>query len=90
MKKLLAIILAIITIFSLSACKDKGNDGGEENPGSQSTIIQPITDGGSFTGSNYHWESRNDDNGNGENSGSQSNVIQPITNGGSFTGSNYQ
>ena len=70
MKKLLAIFLAGIAVFSLSACgnNDNSGDGGKTEPESnvtqpitdggktdpESNVVQPITDGGSFDGSNYH------------------------------------
>ena len=58
MKKLLAIILVTIAVFSLSACgaganngNDSGGDGGNTEP--KGKVVQPISDGGSFDGSNY-------------------------------------
>ena len=58
MKKLLAIVLAGIAVFSLSACgtgankgNESGGDGGNTEP--KSNVVEPITDGGSFDGSNY-------------------------------------
>ena len=56
MKKLLAIVLAGIAVFSLSACgtgANKGNDNGGGNTDPESKVVEPITDGGSFDGSNY-------------------------------------
>ena len=41
MKKLMVLLLALAMLFTVSACKGSGNNGGNENDVSQNEVQQP-------------------------------------------------
>ena len=81
MKKILALLLSLVAVFSLAtACTpDSDLSGGGSSGGSESGI----TSGGSS-------DSGNSDSGSsGSGSGGGSTVVPPITDGGNFDGGDY-